>query len=96
LNEIGYIPRTLDQLEKFLLWEIDQFIIAVMIIGVGVTSGMLLSGLVCGSVAAWQYGKLKAGKHPKFALHVLYWWLPSDVFTKTHVTPPSHLRYFLG
>ncbi|PIV15558.1 MAG: type IV conjugative transfer system protein TraL [Gallionellales bacterium CG_4_10_14_3_um_filter_54_96] len=96
MNEAGYIPRTLDQLEKFLLWEVDQFVIAVMIIGVGVSSGMLLSGLVCGGLAAWQYGKLKAGKHPKFAIHTLYWWLPSDVFAKTQVTPPSHIRYFLG
>ncbi len=96
MNEIGYIPRTLDKLEQFLFWEVDQFIIAVMIIGVGVSSGMMVSGLICGSAAAWQYGKLKAGKHPKFAIHSLYWWLPSRILFKTNVTPPSDLRYFLG
>jgi len=96
MNEIGYIPRTLDKQERFLLWEIDQFIIAVMIIGVGVASGMMAGGMILGSVAAWQYGKLKVGKHPKFAVHTLYWWLPSGLFTKTAITPPSHLRYFLG
>lgn len=96
MNETGYIPRTLDKQEKFLLWDIDQFIIAILLIGVGVTIGALISGMVAGSVAAWQYGRLKAGKHPKFATHSLYWWLPSGLFVKTAVTPPSYRRYFLG
>lgn len=96
MNENGYIPRTLDKQEQFLLWEVDQFIIAVMIIGVGVSSGMMGLGLICGCGVAWQYGKLKAGKHSKFAVHIMYWWLPSDLFTKGAATPPSHQRYFLG
>lgn len=92
----GYIPRTLDQQERFLLWDMDQFIIAVLITGTGVSLGMFLSGLIAGSGAAWQYGKLKAGKHSKFAIHALYWWLPSKYFINTKTTPESHQRYFLG
>ncbi len=96
MNEIGYIPRTLDKQEQFLLWDIDQFIVAVLLIGIGVSLGMMIGGIVCGSAAAWQYGKLKAGKHAKFAVHSLYWWMPSSMIVKTAVTPPSYQRYFLG
>ena len=96
MNETGYIPRTLDKQEQFLLWDIDQFIIAVMIIGIGLALGMMIGGILCGSAAAWQYGKLKAGKHAKFAVHSIYWWMPSRLFVKTAVTPSSHERYFLG
>jgi len=92
----GYIPRTLDQQEKFLLWDIDQFIIAILIMGTGVSLGMMIGGIVAGSVAAWQYGKFKAGKHQKFAVHAMYWWLPSSLFVKTRTTPSSDQRYFLG
>ena len=95
-DRAGYIPRTLDQQEKFMLWDIDQFIIAVLIMGAGVSLGMLLGGIICGGVAAWQYGKFKAGKHSKFAIHAMYWWLPSRFFVKTKTTPESHQRYFLG
>jgi conjugal transfer pilus assembly protein TraL len=87
MNQIGYIPRTLDKLEQFLFWEADQFIIAVMIIGVGVSSGMMVGGLLCGFAAAW---------HSKFAVHSLYWWLPSKMLFKTNVIPTSDIRYFLG
>ena len=96
MNETGYIPRTLDKQEQFLLWDIDQFIVAVLLIGIGLSLGMIIGGIVCGSAAAWQYGKLKAGKHAKFAIHSIYWWMPSRLFVKTIVTPPSHERYFLG
>ncbi len=94
--EHGYIPRTLDLQEKFFLWDADQFIAAVLIMGFGVTAGMMISGIVGGVVAAYQYGKFKAGKHPRFAVHAMYWWLPSSIAIKTRFTPESHKRYFLG
>ena len=56
MNETGYIPRTLDKQEQFLLWDIDQFIVAVMLIGIGLSLGMMVGGIVSGSLAAWQYG----------------------------------------
>ena len=95
-DETGYIPKSLDAQERFLWWEMDQAVIAIMQIGLGVIAGSMLLGIVLGSLAAWQYGRLKAGKHPKFAVHALYWWLPSGLFVKPHATPPSDQRYFLG
>lgn len=95
-DEAGYIPASLDAQERFLLWEMDQTIIAIVMVGVGVILGAMLSGMVVGSIAAWQYGRFKAGKHPRFALHALYWWLPSEFFVKPRATPASYQRYFLG
>jgi conjugal transfer pilus assembly protein TraL len=95
-DETGYIPKSLDAQERFLWWEMDQAIIALMLIGMGVAAGAMLAGIALGSLAAWQYGRLKAGKHPKFAVHALYWWLPSGIFVKPRATPPSDQRYFLG
>lgn len=95
-DETGYIPKSLDAQERFLWWEMDQAIIAIMLVGMGVIAGAMLIGLAAGAVAAWQYGRLKAGRHPKFAVHAMYWWLPSGLFVKPRVTPPSNVRYFLG
>lgn len=95
-DETGYIPKSLDAQERFLWWEMDQAIIAIMLVGMGVIAGAMLIGLMAGAVAAWQYGRLKAGRHPKFAVHAMYWWLPSGLFVKPRTTPPSNVRYFLG
>ncbi len=97
-GEAGYIPKSLDAQERFLWWEIDQAIIAIMFVGMGVISGSMLTGIVVGGVAAWQYGRLKTGKHHKFAIHALYWWFPSGSlsFVKLKAMPPSDVRSFLG
>ena len=47
----------------------------------------MFTGMCLGVLVAWQYGRTKAGKHPKFAVHALYWWLPSDLFVTTKATP---------
>lgn len=95
-DELGYIPKSLDAQERFLWWEMDQAIIVILLIGMGVIAGSMLLGMLLGSGAAWQYGRLKSGKHPKFAVHALYWWLPSGLFVKPRATPPSDRRTFLG
>lgn len=95
-DETGYIPASLDAQERFLWWDLDQALIALMLIGIGVISGSMLSGLAFGAFMAWQYGRFKAGKHPKFAVHALYWWLPAGLFLRPRVTPPSDQRHFLG
>ncbi|MDP1573080.1 MAG: type IV conjugative transfer system protein TraL [Pseudomonadota bacterium] len=95
-DETGYIPKALDAQERFLWWEMDQAIIALLLVGIGVSSGQMLMGIALGALAAWQYGRLKAGKHPKFAVHALYWWFPSGLLLKPQATPPSDQRYFLG
>lgn len=95
-GETGYIPKSLDASERFLWWKLDQLIMAIMLIGIGVAAGSITLGVAAGTLSAWQYGRLKAGKHPKFAVHALYWWLPGKLVVKPRATPPSHLRYFLG
>lgn len=95
-EESGYIPKSLDAQERFLWWEMDQAIIAIMLIGIAIAGGSMLLGIITGTLSARQYGRMKAGKHPKFAVHALYWWLPSHLFVKTALTPPSDLRHFLG
>lgn len=95
-DETGYIPKSLDAQERFLWWEMDQAIAALLLIGVGVSSGQMLLGIAMGVLVAWQYGRLKSGKHPKFAVHAIYWWLPSGMLLKTRATPPADIRSFLG
>jgi conjugal transfer pilus assembly protein TraL len=96
-DETGYIPKYLDAQEKFVFWDMDQAIIGLVIMGIGIAGGELMPGLVAGAYAAWQYGRVKAGKHPRFVMHLMYWWLPPQfAFVRRRVTPPSDVRYFLG
>jgi conjugal transfer pilus assembly protein TraL len=88
-----YIPRRLDDASKFLFWELDVAAIALIGILLGIACELPLSGLVLGLVMAFWYSKLKAGRHPGTAIHVLMWFtgLPAP-----KVLPKSHLREFNG
>ena len=47
------------------------------------------------AVSRWV-SKLKADKHPAFAVHWLWWNLPSTPMTALAATPPSHIRRMVG
>lgn len=95
-KEEGYIPKTLDMPERWLIWDMDQFVIALLFVGFGATTGLLFPGILAGAALAWQYGRFKSGKHPKFLVHAMYWWLPSKLVVKTKSLPSSDIRHFIG
>jgi conjugal transfer pilus assembly protein TraL len=41
-------------------------------------AGFFVSGCAVGLLLASAYGRAKAGKHPAFALHLLYWHVDAD------------------
>lgn len=88
-----FIPRRLDSAGKFLFWDLDVAGIGVAGVMMGLGAGHPLLGLVVGVFLAFGYGKLKKGKHPGLATHLLYWWTgmpaPTDL-------PASYLRELNG
>lgn len=88
-----YIPRRLDDGAKFLFWEMDVAMIGFMGVLVGIGSGFPVIGLLLGIGAAFLYGKLKAGKHPGMATHLLYWFTG---FPEPKELPGSHIRELNG
>ncbi len=95
-DETGYIPTHLDARERFFIWEVDQVVMFAMAFGVGISLGSGLAGLIVGTLLAWGYGRIKAGKHPRFAIHILYWWLLGKIIISPKTLPSSSIRYFLG
>ena len=88
-----YIPRRLDSAGKFLFWDFDVAGIGLIGVLIGLGVGYTLLGLLAGVGLAYAYGKLKTGKHPGLAAHLLYWCTglpaPKDL-------PRSHLRELNG
>lgn len=89
------IPRTLDDAAKFLWWDIDQALLVFTFIVLGMLVDSMMGGIITGILMGWSYGKMKSGKHKAFAIHAMYWYLPSE-FMSFKRTPPSHHREFIG
>jgi conjugal transfer pilus assembly protein TraL len=89
------IPRRLNDPPRMFWWDLD---VALLVLGctlAGMICGFFLSGCAVGFALGAAYSRAKSGKHPAYALHLLYWNLPGAV-TGLKRTPPSYLREMMG
>jgi conjugal transfer pilus assembly protein TraL len=94
-----YIPRRLDDQWKIGFWDID--VAAPVMLGalLGYLSGSKFSfavSLAAGIALSRWVSRMKSDKHPAFAIHWLYWYLPATPLTALGATPPSHIRRMVG
>ena len=94
-----YIPRRLDDTWKIGLWDADVAAPVLFCFFVGYMSGSKLAFVVCmavGIAVSRWFSRSKADKHPSFALHWMYWYLPVNPATKMTATPPSDIVRMIG
>ena len=54
---------------------------------------LVIIGLILGFVLAYMYSKLKSGKHPGMATHLMYWFTGAP---SPKELPASHIRELNG
>lgn len=94
-----FIPRRLDDQWKIGLWDADVAAPFLFALFVGFTAGTKLGFMVCAGIGFWlsrTLARVKADKHPSFAMHWAYWALPTNPITAMRCTPPSHIRRMVG
>ena len=94
-NESHTIPTRLDDRAKFLFFDYDVAIIALIPGGIGTMLGQLaaLFGLFFGCILAMGYKSFKTGKHNGVMTHLIFWKTGTP---NTSAMPPSYKRNFLG
>ena len=89
------IPRPLNDPPRMFWWDLDVTLLVPAARLAGMIPGFSIPGWALGVTLASAYGRAKTGKHPAFALHLLYWHVPAAI-TGLQRTPPSHLREMVG
>jgi len=87
------IPRHLDDPPRFLFWDLDEAILFMLALILGMMADLLFAGAAAGVVLVIAYGKAKSGRHRAFALHLMYWYLPVTLGFRR--TPPSYIREYI-
>lgn len=94
-----YIPRRLDDQWKIGFWDLDVAAPVLFAFFAGYSAGTKLAFLLsmaAGITLARWLARIKADKHPAFALHWMYWHLPPTPLTALRATPPSSVRRMVG
>lgn len=87
------IPQHLDDPPRFLFWDLDEAILFMLALILGIMVDLLFVGAATGVALVVAYGRAKSGRHHAFALHLLYWHLPVTLGFRR--TPPSWIREFI-
>jgi len=95
MDDDTYIPRRLNDSWKWLWFDADVATVALSVWMLAVVANHFLVGMCFGALAGWLMMKLKSDKHPAYALHLAYWYLPAEMMP-LHCTPPSHRRQMIG
>lgn len=94
-----YIPRRLDDQWKIGFWDADVAAPVLFCFFVGYLSGSKTGfaiAMTVGIALSRWLSRIKADKHPAFALHWMYWHLPTSPLSAMRATPPSHIRRMIG
>jgi conjugal transfer pilus assembly protein TraL len=87
------IPRHLDDPPRFLFWDLDEAILFMLALILGMMVDLLFAGAATGVALVIAYGRAKSGRHRAFALHLMYWYLPVTLGFRR--TPPSYIREYI-
>lgn len=94
-----YIPRRLDDQWKIGLWDVDVAAPVLFMLFVGYLANTLWGFAVACAIGLYfarMMARTKADKHAAYALHWLYWYLPTNPVSSMRATPPSHIRRMVG
>lgn len=94
------VLRHLDAPWKLGLWELDVAGAFVFFMCLGLMKGTMAAFFGFAVLGAWVcswISRLKAMRHPGYFLHLMFWWLPSEmVFLPRGIIPRSDLRALVG
>jgi conjugal transfer pilus assembly protein TraL len=89
-----YVPQTLDDPPKFLFWDFDVALLFILVLGIGIMVGALITSVIAGGTLAWLFSRAKSGRSRGYGIHLMYWYLPIGIGFKR--VPPSKTRHFVG
>jgi conjugal transfer pilus assembly protein TraL len=94
-QEKFYIPKHLDDMSKFLLWEIDEALAFIIPLFLGFMMGKGLFGLVAAFLCFHFWKKVKGAGGKNLIRSLIYWHYPKSILG-LKATPDSSIRNFIG
>jgi conjugal transfer pilus assembly protein TraL len=89
-----YMPKHLDEPERFLFWTIDEALTLIIPIFIGTMFKMFVVGIIISAISFASWRRLKGAGYMHALVYAMYWYLPADLMSMRY-TPPSHQRIYL-
>ena len=90
-----YIPKHLDEPAKFVFWTIDEAIIMLVPMIMGIVQSYTITGIFLGLGFMVLWKRMKGRDQSNLLMYGGYWHLPSMLYN-LKFTPKSFYRFFIG
>jgi len=90
-----YIPKHLDDPERWLFWTIDEAIVLIAPFILGIALDHSFIGIVMSIILYMLYKKFKSTGVDNLIQYLIYWYFPSWL-SGLKFTPPSYIRTYIG
>jgi len=90
-----YIPKHLDDPERWLFWTVDEALILIAPFFLGVMMDFYLIGIVMSITLYLLYKKFKSTGADNLIQYLIYWYFPKWL-SGLKATPPSYIRTYIG
>ncbi len=100
-QEKFYIPKHLDDMPKFLLWNVDEAVSFIIPLFLGFMLGKGLIGLLVAVLCFHSWKRIKSSNGAKgsggqnFIKYLIYWNYPKSILGLAS-TPDSSIRNYIG
>lgn len=93
--EAFYIPKHLDDPERWLFWTVDEALVLIAPFFLGVMLNFYLIGMIMSITLYLLYRKFKSTGANNLIQYMIYWYFPHYMSGLKH-TPPSYIRTYVG
>lgn len=90
-----YLPTYLDEPERIAIWTMDEALVLLFPIFMGMMLGYALVGFIIGAVGLTGYSRIRSKLGHHLLPGLIYWYLPIT-FSRFVATPPSYIREYVG
>lgn len=94
-DKLTYLPSYLDEPERFLIWTMDEALVLLLPLLIGVMVSFYGTGIIASIVAVTIYSRTKERIGKNLLPGVLYWYFPAAV-SRFKATPPSYIKEYVG
>jgi len=93
--EAFYIPKHLDDTERWLFWTIDEALVLIAPFILGIMLNFYITGMLMSIICYLSYKKFKRMGTQNLIQYLLYWYFPRWL-SGLKYTPPSYIRVYIG
>ncbi|MAZ40097.1 MAG: type IV conjugative transfer system protein TraL [Legionellales bacterium] len=95
-HNFNYVPKYLDEKERLFFWTMDEALVLLGVMFLGVYTNNIISSIIAAFVLQTLYSKIKKQMDLTVLSHLMYWLLPTKLLNFLKKVPDASIKEYIG